>query len=129
LGGRARWHLPCLQVLLEPNHRALGHSTARQTYVAVELLAAIGKVESGHARGGRADEDGTTVGPILNGSGFAAIADTDDGPLDPHNTYDATLGAARYLCSRRPRPCRPKHRDTAILRYNHSNAYRTWSCG
>ena len=40
-----------------------------------QLLAAIGKVESGQARGGQVDANGTTLspilGPALNGQGFA----------------------------------------------------------
>lgn len=46
-----------------------------------QLLAAIGKVESGQARGGRVDASGTTLspilGPVLDGNGFATIRDTD----------------------------------------------------
>lgn len=127
----------------------------------VELLAAIGKVESGHARSGRVDAHGTTLrpilGPALDGIGFASIPDTDGGVFDadtvwdravgpmqfipgtwkrwasdgnrdqradPHNIYDASLAAARYLCAANRDLGTPKGLDQAILSYNHSTSYR-----
>ncbi|HEU5475502.1 MAG TPA: lytic murein transglycosylase [Actinophytocola sp.] len=127
----------------------------------LELLAAIGKVETGHARGGQVDTNGNTMrpilGPALNGNGFAAIADTDGGALDgdttwdravgpmqfipgtwrrwasdgngdrrsdPHNVYDASLAAARYLCAANRDLGTPEGLDAAILSYNHSTSYR-----
>jgi transglycosylase-like protein with SLT domain len=131
-------------------------------HIPLELLAAIGKVESGHARGGRVDATGRTVtpilGPVLNGGAFAAIADTDngvldgdttwdravgpmqfipgtwdrwasdgnlDGQLDPHNVYDASLAAARYLCAANRDLGTPAGLDEAVLSYNHSTSYLT----
>ncbi|MFH9086056.1 lytic transglycosylase domain-containing protein [Streptomyces sp. NPDC017673] len=68
-----------------------------------QLLAAIGKVESGHARGGRVDADGTTVGrilgPQLDGNGFALIPDTDDGAYDGNSTYDQAVGPMQFIPS------------------------------
>ncbi|QES45508.1 hypothetical protein DEJ49_35005 [Streptomyces venezuelae] len=68
-----------------------------------QLLAAIGKVESGHARGGRVDAAGTTrtpiLGPVLNGSGFARIADTDAGAYDGDATYDRAVGPMQFIPS------------------------------
>ncbi|MFI7320979.1 lytic transglycosylase domain-containing protein [Streptomyces venezuelae] len=68
-----------------------------------QLLAAIGKVESGHARGGRVDADGTTrtpiLGPVLNGSGFARIPDTDAGAYDGDTTYDRAVGPMQFIPS------------------------------
>ncbi|MFI1680736.1 lytic transglycosylase domain-containing protein [Streptomyces sp. NPDC020607] len=68
-----------------------------------QLLAAIGKVESGHARGGRVDADGTTrtpiLGPVLNGSGFARISDTDAGAYDGDATYDRAVGPMQFIPS------------------------------
>lgn len=68
-----------------------------------ELLAAIGKVESGQARGGAVDDDGTTLkpilGPVLNGSGFAEITDTDRGVYDGDTTYDRAVGPMQFIPS------------------------------
>lgn len=68
-----------------------------------ELLAAIGKVESGQARGGAVDKDGTTLrpilGPVLNGSGFARIRDTDRGRLDGDRRFDRAVGPMQFIPS------------------------------
>ncbi|MFV0136608.1 lytic transglycosylase domain-containing protein [Streptomyces sp. HMX87] len=68
-----------------------------------QLLAAIGKVESGHARGGRVDADGTTpspiIGPQLDGNGFALIKDTDDGVYDGNSSYDNAVGPMQFIPS------------------------------
>lgn len=68
-----------------------------------QLLAAIGKVESGQARGGRVDADGTTLapilGPVLNGVGFANISDTDNGEYDGDTTHDRAVGPMQFIPS------------------------------
>lgn len=68
-----------------------------------QLLAAIGKVESGQARGGRVDGHGTTLtpilGPVLNGNGFARISDTDGGRYDGDTTYDRAVGPMQFIPS------------------------------
>ncbi|MEV5594317.1 lytic transglycosylase [Streptomyces sp. NPDC052496] len=68
-----------------------------------QLLAAIGKVESGHARGGAVDAEGTTVqritGPQLNGNGFAKITDTDHGVFDGDTTHDRAVGPMQFIPS------------------------------
>ncbi|MFJ8647643.1 lytic transglycosylase domain-containing protein [Streptomyces sp. NPDC093546] len=68
-----------------------------------ELLAAIGKVESGQARGGRVDAYGTTLspilGPVLDGVGFARITDTDDGVYDGDRTFDRAVGPMQFIPS------------------------------
>ncbi|MEV7191732.1 lytic murein transglycosylase [Streptomyces sp. NPDC093510] len=68
-----------------------------------QLLAAIGKVESGHARGGRVDANGTTLkpilGPVLNGNGFAKITDTDKGAYDGDSTHDRAVGPMQFIPS------------------------------
>ncbi|MFD9908820.1 lytic transglycosylase domain-containing protein [Streptomyces sp. NPDC059063] len=68
-----------------------------------QLLAAIGKVESGQARGGRVDADGTTLtpilGPVLNGNGFAKITDTDRGAFDGDTTHDRAVGPMQFIPS------------------------------
>jgi membrane-bound lytic murein transglycosylase B len=68
-----------------------------------QLLAAIGKVESGQARGGRVDADGTTItpilGPQLDGNGFALIKDTDGGKYDGNSSYDQAVGPMQFIPS------------------------------
>ncbi|MCZ7460985.1 lytic transglycosylase domain-containing protein [Streptomyces sp. WMMC940] len=68
-----------------------------------QLLAAIGKVESGQARGGRVDANGTTfspiLGPVLNGVGFANISDTDNGAYDGDRTHDRAVGPMQFIPS------------------------------
>lgn len=68
-----------------------------------QLLAAIGKVESGHARGGRVDAEGTTfapiLGPVLDGRGFALIKDTDNGAYDGDATHDRAVGPMQFIPS------------------------------
>ncbi|WP_330236652.1 lytic transglycosylase domain-containing protein [Streptomyces sp. NBC_00566] len=68
-----------------------------------QLLAAIGKVESGQARGGRVYADGTTVSPIigpqLDGNGFALIKDTDHGAYDGNSSYDQAIGPMQFIPS------------------------------
>ena len=68
------------------------------------LLAAIGRVESNHARlgGARLTADGVAVppirGPQLDGSGaFALIPDSDDGRFDGDTDYDRAVGPMQFL--------------------------------
>ncbi|WP_375154833.1 lytic transglycosylase domain-containing protein [Nocardia cyriacigeorgica] len=119
------------------------------------LLAGIGRIESGHAAGGRVDSGGTTVQPIFGpaldgtlpgnevipaaGGGYVRAigpmqflpetwekysADGNgDGAADPHNVFDATLAAGRYLCSGGLDLRDPVQETRAILRYNNSRVY------
>src|SRR4051812_34646507 len=68
-----------------------------------QLLAGIGKVESGQARGGAVDAEGTTLqpilGPQLNGHGFALIPDTDGGRYDGDRTHDRAVGPMQFIPS------------------------------
>ncbi|MEW2619698.1 lytic transglycosylase domain-containing protein [Streptomyces sp. NPDC048106] len=68
-----------------------------------QLLAAIGKVESGQARGGQVSADGTTLhrilGPELDGNGFALIQDTDHGAYDGNSRYDQAVGPMQFIPS------------------------------
>ncbi|WP_372499277.1 lytic transglycosylase domain-containing protein [Streptomyces sudanensis] len=68
-----------------------------------QLLAGIGKVESGQARGGRVDADGTTftpiLGPALDGNGFADINDTDRGAYDGDTLHDRAVGPMQFIPS------------------------------
>jgi hypothetical protein len=66
------------------------------------LLAAIGKVESGHASGGRVDVAGTTrgkvLGPVLNGrGGNGRITDTDKGRYDGDLVWDRAVGPMQIV--------------------------------
>jgi len=66
------------------------------------LLAAIGRIESGHARAGAVNAFGTTwtpiLGPQLDGTGtFAVISDTDGGSLDGDSAYDRAVGPMQFL--------------------------------
>ncbi|WP_344338861.1 lytic transglycosylase domain-containing protein, partial [Kitasatospora putterlickiae] len=68
-----------------------------------QLLAAIGEVESGQAGRGAVDAAGTTyrpiLGPVLNGAGFAAIADTDGGRYDGDAGWDRAVGPMQFIPS------------------------------
>ncbi|WP_017238694.1 lytic transglycosylase domain-containing protein [Streptomyces sp. SS] len=78
-------------------------STAPGCNLPWQLLAGIGKVESGQARGGRVDANGTTLspilGPVLNGVGFANISDTDDGAYDGDKVHDRAVGPMQFIPS------------------------------
>src|ERR1700744_609208 len=123
------------------------------------LLAGIGRIESGHANGGATDARGTAIrpiyGPTLDGTlpgnevviqstsagrvGYARAmgpmqflpgtwahyaSDGDgDGMADPQNLYDATLAAARYLCSGGQDLGDPSQGMAAMLGYNNSMPY------
>jgi Transglycosylase SLT domain len=67
-----------------------------------QVLAGIGKVESGHAGGGRVTDDGDAVprilGPLLNGVGpIAAISDHDDGRWDLDPLWDRAVGPMQFI--------------------------------
>ena len=66
------------------------------------------------------------MGPMqfLPGTWSRYASDGDgDGKADPQNVYDATLAAARYLCSGNLNLRDSSQVMTAILRYNNSMAY------
>ncbi|MET7771219.1 lytic murein transglycosylase [Nocardia sp. NPDC005366] len=123
--------------------------------VSWNLLAGIGRIESGHASGGRTDAAGTSVtpifGPALDGTlpgnevikagdgGYVravgpmqflpstwsryAADGNGDGISDPHNVFDATLAAGKYLCSGGLNLRDPAQELRAVLRYNNSMSY------
>jgi hypothetical protein len=67
-----------------------------------QVLAGIGKIESGHARGGRVTASGDAVprilGPVLDGSGyFAAIGDHDGGRWDGDRVWDRAVGPMQFI--------------------------------
>lgn len=68
----------------------------------VPLLAGIGRVESGHAYGGRVDETGQSLTAIIGialdgGPDVALIRDTDGGRLDGDTTYDRAVGPMQFI--------------------------------
>lgn len=119
------------------------------------LLAGIGRIESGHASNGRTDAAGTSTtpifGPALDGTlpGNEVIKEADggfvravgpmqflpstwalyaadgngDGATDPHNVFDAALGAGKYLCSGGLNLREASQELRAVLRYNNSMSY------
>jgi hypothetical protein len=78
---------------------------------------------------GRLDRDTVydrAVGPMqfLPSTWRTWAADgNDDGVRDPHNIYDSTLAAGRYLCAGSADLSTPSGLSRAILRYNPSGAY------
>ncbi|NLU83880.1 lytic transglycosylase [Rhodococcus sp. HNM0569] len=69
------------------------------------VLAGIGRIESGHASGGRTDSIGTTVtpilGPVLDGrlAGNEIITDTDGGRIDGDPRHDRAVGPMQFIPS------------------------------
>lgn len=55
-------------------------------------------------------------------AGYASDGN-DDGVSSPHNVYDATLAAGKYLCSGNMDLSVLEDRKAAVFRYNHSNSY------
>jgi membrane-bound lytic murein transglycosylase B len=102
------------------------------------MLAAIGKMESDHADGGRVDASGATAepirGPWLDG---AATWKRAEGPMqflpatwaaygeagNPDDVDDAALGAARFLCAGTGDLADTAHLSAAVFRYNRSDVY------
>jgi len=66
-------------------------------------LAAIGAVESGHGThaGSAIMANGVTqppiYGPLLDGSAFAAVTDTDGGEFDGNNLFDRAVGPLQFI--------------------------------
>ncbi|MBF6355294.1 lytic murein transglycosylase [Nocardia higoensis] len=74
-----------------------------QCHMPWTMLAGIGRVESTHAFGGKADAEGNPLkpvyGPVLDGSlaGNAVIYDSDNGNLDGLSGYDRAVGPMQFL--------------------------------
>ncbi|MGA8210663.1 MAG: lytic transglycosylase domain-containing protein, partial [Nocardioidaceae bacterium] len=85
-------------VLLEA-YRAAAAGAPPSCHLPVSLLAAIGEVESGSLSGRRLDARHRTsvLGPVLDGHGFAAVPDTDDGRLDGNTRWDRAVGPMQFL--------------------------------
>lgn len=67
------------------------------------VLAGIGRIESGHARGGALKADGTTITPILGPrldgtlADTAVVRDTTDGRYDGDAAYERAVGPMQFL--------------------------------
>jgi Transglycosylase SLT domain len=79
--------------------------------------------------GGRLDDDARwdrAVGSMQfipsTWRGYAADGNN-DGISSPHNIYDATVAAGKYLCSGGLDLSNPQDKATAVFRYNHSDSY------
>ena len=70
-------------------------------HLSLSLLAAIGQVESGNLAGQRIDAGHRVVpgvlGPVLDGTPYDAIPDTDNGRWDGQKTWDRALGPLQLL--------------------------------
>ncbi len=90
-------------VILWSAYRSAVASAPASCRLPVELLAAIGQVESGSLSGRHLDSRHRAVpavlGPVLNGGSFAAIHDTDDGRLDGDTTWDRAVGPMQFIPS------------------------------
>ena len=79
--------------------------SARACGIGWNTVAAIGLIESGHGTHGgghltsNGQASGPIIGPSLDGDGFAAIADTDDGVLDGDARWDRAVGPMQFIPS------------------------------
>jgi hypothetical protein len=155
--GDAATDVPLTEVLLKAYQSAVDQAPAA-CHLPVSLLAAIGEVESGSLVGRPLDTEHRTsvLGPVLDGHGYAAVPDSDDGRVDgdstwdravgpmqflpstwrrfgadgdgdgvadPQDVEDAAAGAAAYLCYGSRDLADPQDVRSAVLAYNHSQAY------
>lgn len=108
------------------------------------LLAAIGRLSSGHADGGRTDILGTLTTPVVTPEGslgpmrlapatwerYSADGNA-DGTADPQNVFDATLAAGARMCAEGGNLREPDGVARAVALFDPSPDYlanvRTWS--
>ncbi|MEU5841834.1 hypothetical protein [Rhodococcus sp. NPDC047139] len=108
------------------------------------LLAAIGRLNSGHADGGRTDVLGTLTTPVVTPDGLLGpmrlapaawerySADGNaDGTADPQNIFDSTLAAGVRMCAEGGNLREPDGEARAAAMFDPSPDYlanvRTWS--
>ncbi len=92
-GKKAKAAVDIADVLLDA-YRSAAAAPPPRCRLPVSLLAAIGQVESGSLVGRPLDAQHRTsvLGPVLDGSGFAAIPDTDQGRWDGDTRWDRAVG-------------------------------------
>ncbi len=80
-------------------YRSAATGSPAGCHLPVSLLAAIGEVESGSLVGRPLDRRHRTsvLGPVLDGHGFAAVADTDGGRWDGDTKWDRAVGPMQIL--------------------------------
>ena len=92
-----------LSSVLLSAYQSAAHTAPSGCHISVPLLAAIGQVESGSLVGRTLDAQHRVtqpvLGPVLNGNGFAAVADTDNGALDGDTTWDRAMGPMQFIPS------------------------------
>ena len=117
--------------------------------IPVELIAGIGKIESGHGtHGGASAAPNGDIRPLIQGpptrygraegpmqfltstwEGYAAQHELDnngDGAEDPHNIFDAALGTGHYLCNNAGgslAQAGSENQRQAVFAYNHAEWY------
>jgi len=108
------------------------------------LLAAVGRLNSGHADGGRTDILGTLTTPVVTPEGLLGpmrlapavweqySADGNaDGTADPQNIFDATLAAGARMCADGGNLREPDGEARAVASFDPSPDYlanvRSWS--
>lgn len=94
------------RVMLDAYQRAAARMRSSQPGCGLtwHMIAAIGRIESGHGASGRAvTPDGTLVypilGPRLDGTRFARIPDTDGGRWDGDEVWDRAVGPMQFIPS------------------------------
>jgi membrane-bound lytic murein transglycosylase B len=101
----ARTDIPVRALRAYAAAAGMANAAAPTCGIGWNTVAAIGFIESGHGThgGGSLTSAGQAsrpiVGPSLNGDGFAAIPDTDDGVLDGDALWDHAVGPMQFIPS------------------------------
>lgn len=89
-------------IMAQAYQNAAAHAPAT-CHIPATLLASIGQVESGNLAGEKITTDHRAYpgvwGPELNGNGYEAIPDTDQGTLDGDTTWDRAVGPMQFIPS------------------------------